>query len=162
MIGDTSQYNVHRLGGLSAGIWGESYVILTAFEAPPDEVATEFFVLTTRPTEALHWGSSWIQTIPIPEHLGLIDLEFAKSEGRTQVEVLVSEMLEARADELGRPDVAYRPFQLGAAESGSLLGCWMRGKFKAQLKEISTLTKCGRLQRYLNLLPSVSIMIRPA
>jgi hypothetical protein len=156
----TPQYSVYSIRGLPAGVWGESYAVVTAFESAPNELTTEFFIMTKRPTEALHAGSIKIAVSPLPPELGKIDLEFAMQEGLNQTQFLLENLLETRATELSRPDVAYLQFELKQTPTGHLLGCWMRGQFNSQIKGVQAGTQCRPLARYLGLLSQVGAITR--
>jgi hypothetical protein len=154
------KYSVFSIRGLPAGVWGESYAVITAFESAPNELTAEFFIMTKRPKEALHSGSLKIAVSPLPPELGKIDIEFALQEGLRQTEISLINLLETRATELSRPDVAYLQFELKSTPSGYLLSCWMRGQFNSQLKEIQTRTQCRSLAQYLGLFSQVGIITR--
>ncbi|MBT9613157.1 MAG: hypothetical protein IV108_07825 [Burkholderiales bacterium] len=160
MASEQSKFSVYSIRGLPAGVWGESYAIVTAFESATNEFTTEFFVITKRPSEALNSGNIKIIASPIPPELGKIDIEFTLQEGLQQTELLLMEMLEARASELSRPDVAYLQFELKPTNTGHLLGCWMRGQFSSQLTEIQAKTQCTPLARYLGFFSQVGIITR--
>ena len=87
----------------------------------------------------------------IPPEAGEIDIDFAIDEALGQAEIDLSLMLEKRAAELNRPDLAYLPFEL-EERRGSLMSCWMRGCFAQQLTTIRNSTKCSSLAFYLELL----------
>ncbi len=160
MASEQSKFFVYSIRRLPAGVWGESYALVTAFESATNEFTTEFFVITKRPSEALNSGNIKIIASPIPPELGKIDLEFTLQEGLQQTELLLMEMLETRAGELSRPDVAYSQFELKPIDTGYLLGCWMRGQFNSQLTEIQAKTRCAPLARYLGLFSQVGIITR--
>lgn len=160
MPNESERYSVYSIRGLPAGVWGESYAVITAFESTANEFITEFFVLTKRPCESLNYNKLKISVSPLPPELGKIDLEFALQEGLQQTDILLMEMLDKRADELSRPDIAFLQFELKHVNTGVLLGCWMRGQFNAQLKEIQSNTKCPSLARYLGLFSQVGIITR--
>jgi hypothetical protein len=160
MNNTTSHYAVYSIVGLPAGLWGESYVIATSYERSQDQLVAEYFILTNRPHEAMNSGSVTIAVSPIPPDLGTIDLEFALQEGQEQAKLRLYDLLEARATELGRPDLAYLQFDIKPSRTGHLLGCWMRGQFNAQLSEIGQATQCPSLKRYLSLLSQVSVIRR--
>jgi hypothetical protein len=160
MTTEPAKFSVYSIRGLPAGVWGESYAVVTAFESAPNELTTEFFLLTKRPKEALNSGTLRIAVNPLPPELGKIDLEFALQEGLGQTELSLMDLLDARATELSRPDVAYLQFELKPTKTGDLLGCWMRGQFNAQLEEVQNTTQCRPLKRYLGLLSQVGIITR--
>ena len=149
MTTEPSRFSVYSIRGLPAGVWGESYAVVAAFESAPNELTTEFFVMTKRPKEALNSGALKIAVSPLPPELGKIDIEFALQEGLRQTELSLMDLLEARAAELSRPDVAYLQFELKPTNTGDLLGCWMRGQFNSQLKEVQAKTQCRPLAQYL-------------
>lgn len=162
MTTEPSKFSVYSIRGLPAGVWGESYAVIAAFESAPSELTTEFFILTKRPKETLSSGHLKIEVSPLPPELGKIDLEFASEEGLRQTELSLMDLLEVRAAELSRPDVAYLQFELKPTNTGCLLGCWMRGQFNSQLKEIQGITQCHPLARYLGFFSQVSIITRVA
>ncbi|WP_156862538.1 hypothetical protein [Casimicrobium huifangae] len=160
MTTESPKYSVFSIRGLPAGVWGESYAVVTAFESAPDELTTEFFIMTKRPNETLNSGAVKIRVTPLPPELGKIDMEFASEEGLRQTELALMTLLEERAAELSRPDVAYLQFELKPTNTGALLGCWMRGQFNSQIKEVQAKTKCRLLARYLDLYSQVGIIRR--
>ncbi len=160
MSNDTEKYAVFSIRGLPAGVWGESYAIVTAFESAPKELTSEYFVLTKRPKEALHQDTLRIVVSPLPPELGTIDIDFALQEGVHRTETLLMDGLDARAVELSRPDVAHLQFELKSTNTGDLLSCWMRGLFNSQITEVQRTTQCRSLARYLGLMSQVSITTR--
>ena len=160
MTTEPSKFSVYSIRGLPAGVWGESYAVVTAFESTPKELTTEFFIMTKRPKEALNSGTLKVVVSALPPELGKIDIEFALQEGLRQTELSLMNLLETRAAELSRPDVAYLQFELKPTKTGALLGCWMRGQFNSQLKDVQASTQCLPLARYLGLLSQVSVITR--
>lgn len=160
MTTEPSKFSVYSIRGLPPGVWGESYAVVAAFDSNPNELTTEFFIMTKRPKEALNSGTFIVTASPLPPEFGKVDLEFALQEGLRQTELSLMNLLETRAAELSRPDVAYLPFELEPAKPGDLLGCWMRGQFNSKLREIQASTHCPSLARYLGLLSQVSIITR--
>lgn len=160
MVTEPSKFSIYSIRGLPAGVWGESYAIVTAFESAPNELTTEFFLMTRRPKESLNCGTLRVAVSPLPPELGKIDLDFTLQEGLRQAECLLTDLLEARAAELSRPDVAYLQFELKLTNTGDLLGSWMRGQFKPQIDEIRAKTQCRPLARYLDLLSQVGTITR--
>lgn len=156
------KYISYSIRGLPAGVWGESYAIVTAIEMSPNELRTEYFVLTKRPTETLHNSSLRINVTPLPLELEQIDLDFALDQGKNQVELLLMDGLENRAAELSRPDIAYLQFELKELPSLSLMSPWTRGLFNAQIVQIGQATKCTALSRYIGLLSQNSIITYPS
>lgn len=63
---DSSKYSMYSIRGLPAGVWGESYAVVTAFESGSRELTTEYFVLTKRPKEALHSAAFKIAVTSLP------------------------------------------------------------------------------------------------
>lgn len=150
MTNKKSKYVVYMLRRLSPGILGETYAIVTGTEVAPEDYRAEHFLLTQRPSEALHAGHFDIGG-KLPPDVGVIDIDFAITEAYRQVEIDIQLMLEKRAGELERPDLTYQAFEL-QERSVSLLSCWMRGRFTEQLIFIKNSTKCPSLAFYLNLL----------
>jgi hypothetical protein len=117
---------------------------------------SEQFVLTQRPNEALNAGTFEIDSMNLPEELGKVDLDFVFAEGRIHAEFLVSQLLEIRANELGRPNLVFNRVEL-ADQHSSFVGCKMRGRFVPQFSEMKRATKCDELSRYLALLEQVAV-----
>lgn len=148
------------LHGLPAGVFGETYVIVTGTELSIGEYSAEYFILTQRPSEALHMGAFVISGNSFPTELGTVDTDFALSEAYVQAEIDMLLLLEKRATELGRPDIAYLPFELKQRPS-PFVGCWMRGCFTNQLMAVKDATKSPSLASYLSLLKQISVTRRP-
>jgi len=155
MTDPTSQYKVYMLQGLPAGVFGESYLIVTGTELRSKQFAAEYFVLTQRPKEAMHMNAVLIKGASFPEDLATVNCGFAMEEAYRLAEIDLGDLLETRATELQRPDVAYLPVRL-KDYNAQLVGCWMRGLFSTQLMDIKDITKCDSLHRYLTLLQQVS------
>ncbi|WP_143133134.1 hypothetical protein [Pseudoduganella namucuonensis] len=161
MQNQATKYTSYSIRGLPAGVWGESYAIVTAVELSSSELMAECFVLTKRPKEALHQSVLKIMVTTLPPELGTIDLDFALAEGKTQAELLLMDGLETRATELSRPDVAYLQFELKELPGLSLMSPWCRGLFNSQIVEIGRTTQCAALSRYISLLSQTSIITLP-
>lgn len=159
MTDNESKYNIYMLHRLLAGIFGETYAITTGTEIAPEEYRAEHFILTQRPTEALHIGRSAIFGQSLPAELGRVDIDSAMDEAYRQVEIDLALLLEKRAKELNRPDLSYLPVEL-KPRTGSLLSCSVRGCFTKQLMVIKDTTKCPKLVRYFRLLQQNSVNSR--
>jgi len=92
-----------------------------------------------------------------PAELGTVDTIFVQAEAKQQIDMDILLLLEKRATELGRPDVAYLPFEL-EQRSSPFVGCWMRGCFMKQLMAVKDATKCPELAGYLSLLQQISVV----
>jgi len=144
---------------LPAGVFGEAYAIVTGTEVAQGEYRAEHFMLTQRPNEALQMGAVDISGKSFPVELGTVDADFAIAEAYRQAEIDLLFLLEQRATELGRPDLAYLPFELEQCPS-PFVGCWIRGRFTKQLMAIKDATKCPSLARYLSLLQQISVVVQ--
>ena len=157
MTDNTSKYVVYTLRRLPAGVFGEAYAIVTGTEVTQGEYRAEHFILTQRPSEALQMGAVDISSKSFPAELGAVDADFAMAEAYRQAEIDMLLLLEQRAAALGRPDLAYLPFELEQRTS-PIVGCWMQGRFTKQLIAIKGATKCPSLARYLALLQQISVV----
>lgn len=155
MTEEISKFAIYTLRQLPAGMFGETYVVVTGTEMAPGEYFAEHFILTQRPAEALQQGSVAISGKSFPEELGRVDFDFVLAEAYRQAEIDLLWLVEKRATELARPDLAYLPFDLKSCAS-PFVGCWMRGCFTAQLMVIKGATKCPSLTRYLDLLQQIN------
>lgn len=131
---DSSRFSVYSIRELPAGVWGESYAIVTAFESGSKELTTECFLITKRPKEDMHSCALPIEVSPIPVELGTIDLDFALQEGLREADLLLMNVLEARATELDRPDVAHFRYELKPTNRGDLLGCCAKEENRLRFK----------------------------
>jgi len=124
MTDNASKYATYMLRGLPAGVFGESYAIVTGTEVAQGEYRAEHFILTQRPSDALHHGAVDISGDSFPNELGTVDTDFALAEAYRQVEIDLLLLLEKRATELGRPDVAYLPLNWSNDPArSSAVGC---------------------------------------
>lgn len=162
MAEDNGNFAVYSIRALPAGIWGESYAVVTAYKKREACFVAEYFVLVTRPHESLYSDYLEIDAAGLPDELGTIDHDFVLQEGVNQTDLFLMDCLEERATELGRPDVAQMPFDLRSLLQGKLLGCWMRGRFNAQIRQMRDSTQCPALARYLDLMTRARIITRPS
>jgi hypothetical protein len=153
-------YTIYRISGLPAGVFGEAYVVCAAYSRPNDVVRGEWYILTQRPTEELHHGMIDVSGKGLPPELGVVDVNFAAAEALSQARVDLLDLLEKRAKQVNREDIAYLPFDFKNAQS-PLLGCWMRGRFTSQLTKIKDITGAPDLHKYLSLLQQVTYTRRP-
>ena len=157
MTEDTSKYSVYVLRGLPAGVFGEAYVVVASANVSAGIYRAEHYILTQRPQESLQSGALRITTTDLPAELGVVDTDFVIREGLRQAEIDIFELLEKRAIELNRPDIALLPFKLQECHS-PFVGCRMRGRFLQQLADICEATKCQSFSRYMSLLQQVSVI----
>lgn len=151
---ETCKYDIYTVRQLPPGMFGETYVVVTGVECAEDEYLGEYFVLTQRPFESLSWGSVSISGKSFPKELGSVDIDFAMAEAHRQAEIDLQLLVEKRATQLERSDLAYLPYELQKCAS-PFVGCWMRGRFTNQLIAIANQTQCATLSRYLELLRQV-------
>lgn len=157
MTETTSKYTVYMMRGLPAGVFGEAYVVVASANVSTGIYRAEYYILTQRPQESLRSGALGITANDLPAELGIVDADFAIGEGLRQAEINIFEMLDNRAIELNRPDVAHLSFDLQKCQN-PFVGCRMRGRFLQQLADIGTSTKCPSLSRYMGLLQQVSVV----
>ncbi|MRV70672.1 hypothetical protein GJ700_02930 [Duganella sp. FT92W] len=150
---------VFTLQGLPTGVFGETYVVVTGVELAPKHYLTEQFIFTQRPDEALDADSLEIDGRTLPDELETVDLDYVLREGVTQANANVLRMLERRASDLERPELAYGRYELVPRPS-PFVGCKMRGRFVPQLSEMKAKTQCPSFSRYLRLLEQVSVVSR--
>lgn len=157
MTDTINKYTVYMLRGLPAGVFGEAYVVVANANVSAGICRSEHYILTQRPQESMRSGALRISVNDLPAELGTVDADFAIGEGLRQAEIDIFELLEKRAIELNRPDVALFPFDLKECQN-PFVGCRMRGRFLQQLSEIGNSTKCQSLSRYMSLLQQVSVI----
>jgi hypothetical protein len=158
MTKPNSEYKMSALRRLPPGLLGsETYSIVTATEVNADLIKAEYFLLVQRPAAALHHGTIELNLKNFPSELERWDTSFALDEAQLQVEIEVGNLLEARAAELNRDDLAYLPFEFKSS-GVSLMGPWMRGLFESQIREILRQTESPKLKLYLGFLVQNSPM----
>lgn len=150
-----SERIIYQICGTSQSIFGEAYVIVTALENAPGIFRSEQFILIQRPIESLYMDTFLVNGNSFPPEIAHVDIEFVLNEGKIHAETLVGNILELRASEIGRPDLAFTQFNL-LNRNTSLVGCKMRGRFVKQFTEIKEKTKCSSLELYLSLLDQVN------
>jgi hypothetical protein len=148
-------YTIYRISGLPAGVFGEAYVVCAAYGLPNDVFRGEWYILTQRPQENLQHGMIDVSGKGLPPELGVVDVDFVSAEALSQARIDLLDLLEKRAKQVSREDIAYLPFELQTTQS-PLLGCWMRGRFTSQLTKIKDITGATNLRTYLTLLHQVS------
>ena len=152
MTKPNSEYRISALRKLPAGLLGtETYSIVTATEVNADLIKAEYFLLVQRPTATLHRGTIELNMKNFPSDLERWDTSFALDEAQLQVEIEVGNLLEARATELNRVDLAYLPFEFKSS-GVSLMGPWTRGLFESQIKDVLRQTESPKLKLYLGFL----------
>lgn len=157
MTATASKYTFYMLRGLPAGVFGEAYVVVATTTGSTMTFRTEHYILTQRPQESLRSGVLNIVANDFPAELGIVDADFAISNGLHQAEIDIFEMLEKRSIELDRPEVALLPFDLKECPN-PFVGCRMRGRFLQQLEDIGNSTKCPSLSRHMRLLQQVRVI----
>jgi len=152
MTKSNSEYKISALRRLPPGLLGsETYSIATATEVNADLIKAEYYLLVQRPTAALHQGTIALNLRNFPSELEKWDITFALDEAQLQVEIEAGILLEARAAELNREDLAYLPFEFKSS-GVSLMGPLTRGLFETQIREILRQTESPKLKLYLGFL----------
>lgn len=146
-----SKYKILLPRPLPAGLLGESYVVIAASQTDAGDLLGEFYILTQRPHEAMHREFHPIATAGIPAELGKLDLEFAIQDTELLAREQFSQLVEDRVAKLMRHDVHYGDSDSWKEIARPLVGCWMRGRFREQIFEMSRTTRCEGLSRYLSL-----------
>lgn len=152
-------YTVYWIDGLPAGVFGESYVVCTAYALEKDVFRGEWYILTQRSKESLLHGTIDVSSKGLPPELGVVDIEFARAEALAQARIDLLDLLEKRSLEVKREELAYLLFDLKKISS-PLLGCWMRGRFNTQLVQMKDLTSAPNLSMYLSLMQQVQYLHR--
>ena len=125
-------------------MFGATYVIVTGVEIAKNEYIGEYFALTQRPAESLNWGSVSNSGKSFPKELRSVVIDFAMAEAHPQAEIDLQLLVEKRAAQLEREDLAYLPYELKKCAS-HFIGCWMSGRHTSQLQAIKDTTKSPSL-----------------
>jgi hypothetical protein len=148
---DDSKYLICELRSLPAGIFGETYAVVTGIHTSGSYFKGEYFVLTQRPAAALQKGGFRFSSTDVPADLLTVDLDFMIQEARQQAEILLIDRLEERATQLQRPELLGLNIQMKECSARPFVGCWLRGQFHEQLLDIRDQTECASLASYLGL-----------
>lgn len=124
--------------------------IAAATEVSHLRYLVEYHVLTFLPQEKVISGTIDFNLTGLPSEHVEFDLQSALEEARAQIEIETASVLEMRALEVKREDLAYLPFTY-APDVVSLFGTWMRGDFVEQIRAVATTTQCPKLRLYLSL-----------
>lgn len=123
--------------------------IAAATEVSHLRYLVEYYVLIFRPQEMVISGTIDFDLTGIPPEHDEFDLQSALEEARVEIEIETASVLEKRALEVKRDDLAYIPFTY-APDAISVVGTWMRGHFVEQLRAIARTTQCPKLRLYLS------------
>jgi hypothetical protein len=156
-----SKYKIFQLRAVPAGLFGETYVVATGIHKEGDNYSYETFVITQRPQPALSTAAFPVCASGVPEELLTIDLDFLVEEGRQQGENRIIDRLSELAEERNRPELLSLQVQLEECPGRPFVGCWMRGLFHDQIREIAHSTECASLAKYLSLVASISYSRSP-
>ncbi|SHH34256.1 hypothetical protein [Desulfofustis glycolicus] len=149
-------YKGYILTGLPPGLFGETYIVIAISDSRYSRgFFVEYYIISSRPQESSRKGEFHVFANNLPEELGVINADFAISEGLRQAQVDIIQMQEERSVKLNRPDVAVLPFEIQEYNI-PFLGFRMRGQFLSQLNDMLINTKCRRLANYLTLLQQVN------
>lgn len=149
-VSAVSKYAVYTAWRLPPRMFGEIYIVLTGREVPPGQYAAEYFILLQHPLDDLHVGH------PIAMPTDSSNIDSVLEEALRHATLDLSDLLEVRAEALGRSDWALLPFELEESER-ALESCWRRDAFSEQLKVIRRATKCVALSEYLVFLDSSDV-----
>jgi hypothetical protein len=139
---------------LPASVFGETYIITAYTLAPraPQFAIAEYYVLTTRADPALLMGKLSTHFGEIVPELGSFSEDDVHAEARDQALADLSDLLEKRAGELGRPDIAFVQLQARPIEARPLLGAWMRNKWHREITWLAAGADNKKLARYCQLI----------
>ena len=158
---DQCKYVAYRLGALPAGLFGETYVIAAGISEAAATFRCEYYVLSQRSEPHLHFESYSVSPGDVPEDLLKVDMDFLIQEGKQQAENHLAARLFDIAEKKQRPHLFELNISLVEIPSMPLLGCWMRGMFHDEIRDIAKSTQCNRLKSYLEAVTRSSFMMRP-
>ncbi|WP_148895497.1 hypothetical protein [Geothermobacter ehrlichii] len=156
MDGSEEKINFYTLRGLPNTIFGETYVVVSATSVNEEAFYVEYYILTQRPQESLLFDSIKIVISDITQDLGAADASSAIEEGLRQAEIAIYDLLEKRARDLNRPEIAIIPFELQSCQA-PFVGCRYRGRFVEQIANIGTNTKCKSLFRHIEAIRQIVV-----
>lgn len=138
----------------------ETYSIVSATEVNADLIKAEYFILIQRPNSAVYCGAIEFKKKVFPVELEKWSISDALDKAQLQVKIEVENLLEARASELNRIDLAYLTFEFRSVGDSSLMGAWTRGLFESQIRDILSKTESPKLRLYLKCLVQNPQIIR--
>jgi len=139
---------------LPAGIFGTTYAA-TSVKTNPGASRSwiEFAIFLTRPKPELLYEAS---TMPFGTLLGgleVIGVEQLHAEALMQAKMALAFRLEARAQELGRPDLELVGLEFRELGYRPLTGAWMNRLWQPEIKALASKgVEGGDLRRYCELL----------
>ena len=145
---ETSDYCVYLLRHLSAGVLGETYLVVGASKLMESVFELESYILSPKIDEHLHQSTLKIDGRGMPKEYCVVDLEFAMSEAELLGMRSVEDLLEQRAISAKRPDFEFQQYYLDD-ERGSLFGPKLRGAFIPEMTFIAENTQSDKLRRYM-------------
>ena len=154
MIKQANKYVTYRVHHLPPGMFGEVFLIVTATSISVEKYIAEYFFLIQRPVESIYKSVINITDVYFPDESLCID--FSLDEIYRQAEVKFRLLMEGRAAELERPDIAYAVFEMAPCPR-PFVGCWMQGRFREQIAAMQRFTQCPSLASHLKLLKAVKI-----
>jgi hypothetical protein len=146
-----SRYKIFQLKGLPPGLFGETYAVAVGIHTSGQYFKGEYFVMTQLPNPALHKVTFRYSSTDVPEDLLTVDVDFMVEEAGNQAEIHLIDRLSERATELQRLELLSLHVQLIECAVRPFVGCWLRGQFHNQLREIASSTECTSLAAYINM-----------
>jgi hypothetical protein len=145
-----SKYTIYKPEALPSGLFGETYVVAVGIYAKEKKYKGEYFVITQRPKPTLFSGGFEFSADDFPQDFLTVDLDFLVQESRQQAEIRLIDRLEQLSEELKKPDLLALQVRLVENNMRPFVGCWLRGSFHEQIRQIAKTTECQSLSIYLS------------
>lgn len=134
---------------LPAGVLGEAYCVTAVELAQSAPQATvEFALLLQRTQKKLITNSLMVPFGPLPAGLGTFGLEEAHEEAAHMARLALWDLLELRAQELGRPDIAQVIPELQLLQHRPFVGARVRGLWERELQELAQKARTNALKQH--------------
>ena len=142
-----NDYRKYRIAKLSAGVFGEAYLLTAATEHMEGLFILEAFVLSEKIADGYFHEELNLDLRRLPEEYGPVNISLAIEEAELLGIRVVQQLLESRAMETKRPELEFMEFTLNENQ-GSLYSFKSRGVLLPQIQKVAENTDSGKLRRY--------------
>lgn len=138
---------IFKLDHPTSHLFGESYIVVCAYSPSENTIVAEYYLLTSKNSQAMKRGSlTYVKNEEVPEQI-TIDIDFLLKESQQQAEVEFHELIHDLVEKTKNENYYTVPIVISEPENNKLIGCWLRGKFHSEIKEIHSVTKCKKMLR---------------
>ena len=143
----SNDYNKYLITRLSAGVFGEAYLLTAATEHLDKLYNLEAFVLSEKISGGYYHEELNLDLRKLPNEFGPVTIDLAMEEAKLHGKRVVQGLLEMRATETRRPELEFKEFCLNENQ-GSLYSFKSRNVLLPQIQKIVEDTNSERLRGY--------------